>query len=336
MTSARRAGRGRHWDDTIADIIHTLASRQRRVSRKDEHEQLPVPRGGADRNRIGANGVHRRQRRPAAIGQRQVLADTAAARGRRHARCRVLRLDGRARPLLRRTLRPRLHRQPAQGTRRVRHAAARGAAARRRGRVAVQPPRARRPAHPPRADHGRRQLERHVPRPRRPAQPHRQPDQGRSRLLLAVERRLHRRVGARGAAHLARHGAADAPDRPRAPAPAPRRRRARGRPGPGPGRPAPTGEGDHRGVRRGVHGHVQRDLRRRAVEPARHLQGAVVAERARGRDGPRGRRRSGRRHDVAARRGTAVRLRQRRRHGADAGAGHQPTPDVRRRAPHRR
>ena len=118
---------------------------------------------------------------------------------------------------VRRARRPRVHRQPAQGARRVRHAPARRAAARRRGRVAVQPPRARRPAHPRRADHGRRQLERHVPWSRRPAQPHRQPDQGRGRLLLAVERRLHRRVGARGAAHLARHRATDAPDRPRAP-----------------------------------------------------------------------------------------------------------------------
>ena len=94
--------------------------------------------------------------------------------------------------------RSRLHRQPAQGTRRV-------------------------PRIPPDApllvveavwqyshhvlaglrthrgpDPGRRQLERHVPRPRGPAQPHRQPDQGRRRLLLAVERGLHRRWASAG------------------------------------------------------------------------------------------------------------------------------------------
>ena len=60
-------------------------------------------------------------------------------------------------------------------------------------------------------------------------------------------------------------------------------------------------------------------------------QSALVAEM-----GSRGRRRSGRRDDLASRRRAAVRLRQRRRHRADAGAGHQPAADVRRRAAHRR
>ena len=55
-------------------------------------------------------------------------------------------------------------------------------------------------------------------------------------------------------------------------------------------------EGDHRRVRRGLHGHVQRDHRRRAAQPARHLQGAAVAERAVRRDahGDRRRGRGGR------------------------------------------
>ena len=41
-----------------------------------------------------------------------------------------------------------------------------------------------------------------------PAQPDGQPDQGRCRVLVAVECRLHRRVGARRAAYVAGHGPA--------------------------------------------------------------------------------------------------------------------------------
>ena len=84
-------------------------------------------------------------------------------------------------------------------------AAGRAAAGRRRG-VAVQPPRARRAAHAPRPDHGRGQLERHVPGPGRPAEPDGEPDQGRGRVLVVVECRLHRRVGARRAADVAGDG----------------------------------------------------------------------------------------------------------------------------------
>ena len=43
------------------------------------------------------------------------------------------------------------------------------------------------------------------PGPRRPAQPDGQPDQGRCRVLVVVECRLHRRVGARRSAHVAGH-----------------------------------------------------------------------------------------------------------------------------------
>ena len=76
------------------------------------------------------------------------------------------------------------------------------AAGGRRG-VAVQPPRPRRTAHPPRSDHGRGQLERDVPGTRRLVEPDGESDQGRCRVFVAVECRLHRRVGARRAAHLA-------------------------------------------------------------------------------------------------------------------------------------
>ncbi len=51
-----------------------------------------------------------------------------------------------------------------------------------------------------------------------------------------------------------------------------------------PGRAAPRRQGHHRRLRRGLHGHVQRDHRRRTAEPDRHLQGTPVA---RARCGPR-------------------------------------------------
>ena len=75
------------------------------------------PEARADRIGTGAHGVRRGERRPATLGQRQVLARSAAARSRRHARGRVVRLDGRARPRLRRARRSRLHRQPARDER---------------------------------------------------------------------------------------------------------------------------------------------------------------------------------------------------------------------------
>ena len=78
--------------------------------------------------------------------------------------------------------------------------------------------------------------------------------------------------------------------------------RQRGRPRPRPRRSAAAREGDHRHLRRGLHGDVQRHLRRRAAQPHRHLQGALVAERPRRRDEPRQRRRGGRGQGVARRR----------------------------------
>ena len=71
--------------------------------------------------------------------------------------------------------------------------------------------------------------------------------------------------GHRGLARDRPHRARRQP-RPR-PAPAAGQRGAR--PRRGAGRTAPGREGDHRRLRRGLHGDVQRDLRRRAAEPAR-------------------------------------------------------------------
>ena len=48
-----------------------------------------------------------------------------------------------------------------------------------------------------------------------------------------------------------------------------------GRARPGSRRRAAGREGHHRRLRRGLHGHVQRHLRRRAAQPDRHLQGAA-------------------------------------------------------------
>ena len=71
---------------------------------------------------------------------------------------------------------------------------ARRAAGRRRGGLAVQPPRPARALHATRADPDRRQLERRVARAGRHAQPERLADQGRRRVQHALERGLHRRV----------------------------------------------------------------------------------------------------------------------------------------------
>ena len=73
--------------------------------------------------------------------------------------------------------RPRLHLEPADGHRGVQGHPGRRAAHRRRGGLAVQPPRARRAAHPPRADPHRRELRRRLAGPRRPARPQRGHDQ---------------------------------------------------------------------------------------------------------------------------------------------------------------
>ena len=99
--------------------------------------------------------------------------------------------------------------------------------------------------------------------------------------------------------------------------PGARRVGRRGRARAGAGRAVAPGEGDHRGVRRGLHGDVQRDLRRRVAQPARHLQGAAVAERAGRRDESGQRRRGGGGEGVARRRRVAVRLRHRRGDRAD-------------------
>ena len=91
-------------------------------------------------------------------------------------------------------------------------------------------------------------------------------------------------------------------------------------------------EGDHRRLRRGLHGDVQRDHRRRAAQPARDLQGAALPERTRRRDGPRRRRRGAGGARLAGRRRDDVPHRQRRGDGAHRRAGADPVQDVHRRA----
>jgi|GEM_PF-2277887 len=101
-------------------------------------------------------------------------------------------------------------------------------------------------------------------------------------------------------------------------------------PGPGPRQSAPDRESNHRGLRRGLHGHVPRHHRRRAAQPDRHLQGTTLAEHPVGRDADRqrrGRRRSrrlaqGRRNDLQDWRG--------RGHRADRGTAHLAVQDVHR------
>ena len=235
-------------------------------------------------------------------GERDVLADAAQARGRLRRRGGRAGVVGPARPPCRRGGRARVHRQPARRHRGLQAAPAGRAARRRRGRLAVQPPRPARPAHPPRPDPRRGQLEWRVPRPGRPAQPHREPDQGRRAPLRAVERGLHRRLGARGACATWLETGALSHDTSHV--------RDLDDAGSGPeadlGRALaaqlPAREGDHRRLRRGLHGDVQRDHRRRAAQPARHLQGAPVAERAGRRDGPGRRRRGAGRAHLAGRR----------------------------------
>ena len=251
------------------------------------------------------------QRRPARKRQSRLLGGPGrhgAAGGGRVWRGR--RRGGAGAPLRPRS-RARLPLEPAHGHGRVQGHSRRGGRGRRGGRVAVQPPRPRRPPTPPRSDPDGGQLERAVARPCRHAQPQRQPHQGRRPVQHPVERGLPRRLLPRWPAPLDPGGAYRARRLPRPAArscaPPPRRRRSR----PRPGRCAARGQGHPRGVRRGLHGDVQRHHRRRDAEPDGDLQGAPQPVGAGGGDARRRRRRGHCRSDLA--RGARHALRHRRR-----------------------
>ena len=126
--------------------------------------------------------------------------------------------------------RPRLHLESADGDGRVRRDRPRRAARRGRGRLAVQPPRAARPASAPRPDPDRRELGRDLARARRHAQHQRVADQDGSRLQHDLGRGPDRPVRRRGDHRVDRSRAGDPRHEPRArPGPGrrcqPRRRR---------------------------------------------------------------------------------------------------------------
>ena len=257
--------------------------------------------GGTHGKRADQRGDPRRERRPARDREPARLARAGRARAERRRRVRAARRHRAPRPPDRRGHRPRLHLEPADGHGRLRLDRPRRPARRRRGRLAVQPPRAGRPAPPSRADPDGRQLERRVAGARRDAQhqrlahedgPRVQHDLGRG-LDRRLRRRRHRALDRRGhdrARHVAR--------------PRPGRRRAR--PGGGGARAAARrrarlGHGHPRRLRRGLHGHVQRDHRRRVPQPDGHLQGAAQPVGAGRGDAPGRRRRGARRLPLAAR-----------------------------------
>ena len=169
------------------------------------------------------------------------------------------------------------------------------------------------------------------PGPGRAARTERGADEDGHAVLHALERRLHRLVVPRRPAELGRDGPDRARHEPRPPA-ARTARHPREGTGRGAGRPAADREGDHRRLRRGLHGDVQRDHRRRAAQPARHLQGAALAERPVRRDAPGARRGGGRGGELAGGAGHALRDRHRRGHRAHRDPARLAVQDVHRRA----
>ena len=229
------------------------------------------PTGSAGRPRPSWSGTSRRPSRGTASRVRRAHPVDAAAR-------------------------PRLHLQPADGHGRLRGHRPRRAAHRGRGGLAVQPPRAGRPAPAPRPDPDRRQLERRSGRA----------SSGMLNLNASLTKMgvPYSSIWSEDFTDDVRRRAigdwiADGHDRrttpptsatwtPRALPPMRRRlgRRLAGelrRPDGHPGR-----------LRRRLHGHVQRHHRRRVPQPDGHLQGAPQPVRARRRDAPRHRRRGAR------------------------------------------
>ena len=234
--------------------------------------------------------------------------------------------------------RPRLHRQPARW-------ASRCSARSRRTRRSSSPRRCGSTAttcspglrDPPRADPHRRQLERAVARPGRHAQPQRHPHQGGRRVLDAVERGLHRRVGARRAAHLARDG------QPRRTTPATsatsRRCPAVAEAELGRALAAPAAGARRRSWASSTRAAWACTTRSSptSCSTRRRLQGAAVAERARRRDGRRSRDAEAQAvRELARRRRHEVPHRHRRGDRAHRRPDARAVQDVHRRAAHRR
>ncbi len=148
-------------------------------------------------------------------------------------------------------------------------------------RLAVQPSRAARPVHPPRAHPDGRQLERPVAGPGRHAQPERLAHQGRRALQHAVERGFHGRILPRTACASGWRGepcaTTSATCSPlaafRLPADGRRDRHA-------PGAATAARQGHPGRLRRRLHGHVQRHHPRRAAACHRRVQGAAEPVRA--------------------------------------------------------
>ena len=171
--SGRTAVGGRHICRPYKDVWGRLRSRVNSppTRYRGSHARLPIAVSVQDRQARQEADLPRRQRRPARIGQSQLLARPEPDGSHPRRRRRRHGVRDRPRPPRRRRQRPRLHRQPE-----VRHAGLprprpRRPAHRRRKRLAIQPPRAGRPHHPPRPDPHRRQLVRHLARARRHAQP---------------------------------------------------------------------------------------------------------------------------------------------------------------------
>jgi hypothetical protein len=152
----------------------------------------------------------------------------------------------------------------------------RRAAHRRRGGLAIQPPRPRRPDQPSRPDPHRRQLERHLARPRRHAQSQRLADQGGRQILTLWSEDFTDDFSSRASAPGSRRASRSSTTPPTSAAeevkvPAAARRKAR----PRLRRPAQARESHHGRLRRGLHGHVQRHHPRRTAPPHRRFQGAA-------------------------------------------------------------
>ena len=236
-----------------------------------------------------------------ACGRTSPAGRPRRAGGDHHGGARAQRLVGpRARPRPRRR-RARLHLQPARGHRGVQERSRRRPRSSSRGRSGSTPTtcspglRTHRGPILTVANFAGR-----LAGTRRPAQPQRRPDEDGPGLLDDLERSTSPTTGsATGIAAWVATGAHRARRRVARPPAARAARHRRDRARPGAGRRAARGEGHHRRLRRGLHGHVQRDHRRRTAQPDRHLQGAAVAERAVGRDAARRRRRGGRGRRVA-------------------------------------
>ena len=188
------------------------------------------------------------------------------------------------------------------------------AAHRRRGRLAVQPPRAGRAARPSRADPDRRQLVRRVAGPGGYAEP----EWPLTKAGVAYssiwsedftdEFFLQAASGSGSKTGRIDHDTSHVRDlNPAAAA------RAGSRTGPSAGRAAARRKGDHGHLRRGLHGHVQRHHRRRAAESDGHLQGAAQPVGAGRRDAAGHRRGGPGGPPLARRRGHAVHHRSRTR-----------------------